>query len=856
MYTSRFRSLRHDRAARRLQERRRRFQVEPLEGRQMLSTFNVTNTNDSGTGSLRQAIVSSNATTGPNAISFNIPGSGVQTINLLSALPQITQTVTIDGTTEPNSGGQPVIQIDRTNAGSAAVGLNLTASASGSTLKGLSITAFAGGGVLVSAASNVSITNDDIGLVVLSTGFVVHGNGSYGGFGVMFQGGANNNSVSGSVVSGQTGYGVWITGSGSNYNTVKNSKIGTAPSGTPVLTFGSGLGNTVAGVAVTASASNNTLTGDVISHNGYYGVVITDPGTSGNVVKGDDIGTDVTGTLPLSNYIGVTIKSGATNNTIGGTTAAARDVISGNNWDGVQIVGGGATGNVVEGDYIGVTASGSSALGNGASGVAVFAGDAGATNNTVGGTAAGSGNVISGNAQNGVYISDPGTTGNVVAGDYIGTDATGTRALPNNYGVYIRNSASNNTIGGTTAAARDVISGNTCDGVHIEGGGTTGNIVAGDYIGADASGSLALPNYNGVLIQSGAAQNTVGGTTAATRNVISGNSWDGVHIVNGATSNLVGGDYIGVTSSGLSALGNGASGVAIYASATNNTIGGTVNGSGNVISASQLYYGVYISDSGTTGNLVAGDMIGTDATGSRALPNSSSGVVIQNEASNNTIGGTTTAARDVISGNNWEGVHIGGSRTTGNVVEGDYIGLNASGSAALGNAQSGVGIVDGASNNIIGGTVSGSGDVISGNASNGVYISDGGTTGNLVQGNFIGTDATGLNAVGNRQDGVYVTNGASSNIIGGADLNALNAIEYNRQNGVSLHGANTSGNWFEHDIINNNGANGVFFDGDSGNFVLYCMIESNQLLGILYHGSNETMVGNVILNNGSGGIGT
>src|SRR5262249_47111591 len=162
--------------------------------------------------------------------------------------------------------------------------------------------------------------------------------------------------------------------------------------------------------------------------------------------------------------------------------------------------------------------------------------------------------------------------------------------------------------GGTTAAARDVISGNTCDGVHIEGGGTNGNIVAGDYIGADATGSRALPNYNGVLIQSEAAQNTVGGTTAATRNVISGNTWDGVQIVNGATSNVVGGDYLGVTSSGSSVLGNGASGVAIFASATNNTIGGTVNGSGNVISASQLYYGVYISDSGTTGNLVAGDM--------------------------------------------------------------------------------------------------------------------------------------------------------------------------------------------------------------------------------------------------------
>src|SRR6516165_1149231 len=92
------------RITRRLQERRRRCDIEPLEGRQMLSTFTVTNIDDSGTGSLRQAIIGSDAAKGPNAINFNIPGGGLHTINLLSALPTITQPVTIDGTTEPGSG--------------------------------------------------------------------------------------------------------------------------------------------------------------------------------------------------------------------------------------------------------------------------------------------------------------------------------------------------------------------------------------------------------------------------------------------------------------------------------------------------------------------------------------------------------------------------------------------------------------------------------------------------------------------------------------------------------------------------------------------------------------------------------
>ena len=112
---------------------------------------------------------------------------------------------------------------------------------------------------------------------------------------------------------------------------------------------------------------------------------------------------------------------------------------------------------MVDGDFIGVTASGSAALGNGASGVAIYAG---ASKNTIGGTVSGSRDVISGNNGDGVYISDGATTGTVVEGDYIGTDSTGSKALPNFIGVVIQNGASDNTIGGTTASARDVISGN------------------------------------------------------------------------------------------------------------------------------------------------------------------------------------------------------------------------------------------------------------------------------------------------------------------------------------------------------------------------------------------------------------
>ena len=169
MSTPWFRGLRnHDRALRRKQERRRSFVIEPLEGRQMLSTFTVTNTNDSGTGSLRQAILSSNATKGPNDVTFRIASSGVQTINLLSALPALTQPVTIDGTTEPGY-KMPVIVLNGSKAGTTAVGLSLTSTAAGSTIKGLVVDAFGGGGVLVSGGSNDTITGDYIGVTAAAT---------------------------------------------------------------------------------------------------------------------------------------------------------------------------------------------------------------------------------------------------------------------------------------------------------------------------------------------------------------------------------------------------------------------------------------------------------------------------------------------------------------------------------------------------------------------------------------------------------------------------------------------------------------------------------------------------------------
>ena len=389
---------------------------------------------------LRWAITESNDTTGPNTIDFDItnPSGGVLEIKLASPLPAITTPVNIDGLSQTGSSAtKPLIQIDGTSAGSTAYGLEFQKSASGTAatpiqVSGLVITDFAAGGVYLDDASYVSLENLFVG--VTDAGGTLTGEGNSND-GVEFYEGSHD-TLSGSVVSANRGTGVIV--SDASAVTLTGDFIGTTLAGA------SALPNLDDGVQITASATDNTIGGtatgsaNVISGNMGDGVEITGSGTTGNLVEGNDIGTNSNSATGLGNYDGVEIDTGASSNTIGGTTTAARNVISGNNWDGVHIVDTGTKDNLVEGNYIGVTAGGSGALGNVQSGVAIYAG---ASANTIGGTVSAAGNVLSGNDSNGVYISDSGTTGNVVDADYIGTNYNGTSAVPNNTGVVIQNGA-------------------------------------------------------------------------------------------------------------------------------------------------------------------------------------------------------------------------------------------------------------------------------------------------------------------------------------------------------------------------------------------------------------------------------
>jgi len=149
-----------------------------------------------------------------------------------------------------------------------------------------------------------------------------------------------------------------------------------------------------------------------------------DPGTTGNSVQGNKIGTDVTGMLALGNYRGILVEGGSSNNLIGGIDAGAGNLISGNNAAGIRISDAGTEGNLVKGNFIGIDVTGTSRLGNNV-GVRIAEG---AANNVIGGTEEGARNVISGNDDTGVYMDTEeveGMTGNIVQGNYIGTDVTG-----------------------------------------------------------------------------------------------------------------------------------------------------------------------------------------------------------------------------------------------------------------------------------------------------------------------------------------------------------------------------------------------------------------------------------------------
>jgi hypothetical protein len=831
----------------------------------------VTNTTDAGAGSLRQAILNANADPGSHTITFQIPGAGLHTINVNSPLPPITNTVVIDGYSQPGASPNtltvgdnavPLIELNGANAGFDTHGLEIRSA--NSTVRGLIVNRFGFFGIVFSGPGATGDHMEGSFIGTNATGTAALGNRD----GVFFAGGAHNDLVGGTtpaarnIISGNQLGGVGIADPGSNNNQVQGNYIGTNGAGTAPIPNGRDA------VVIFNDARNNLIggtdpgAGNLLSGNNRDGVLI---GTIGNFVQGNYIGINASGAAALPNLgDGVAISGGASNNTIGGTVAGARNIIAGNGATGVDITDSGTTGNMVQGNYIGTDVSGTRALANSGQGVAVVAGS---SSNTIGGTAAGARNVISGNGFFGVFLAESGTAGNVVQGNYIGTDASATRALGNGLlGIEIYAGPSNNLIGGITPGAGNVISANPNGGVAIIGTGTTGNVLQGNYIGTNSDGNAPVANGGyGVYIGSGSSNNTIGGAAVGARNIVSGNRGDGIDLSGAGTSgNQVLGNFIGTDTTGTQPLGNGGQGIAVYAGSSNNTIGGTAAGARNVISGNGLF-GIFLGDSGTTGNVVQGNYIGTDASGTRALENGLYGIEIYAGPSNNLIGGLIVGAGNVISGNPNGGVGILGRGTTANVLQGNYIGTNFNGTAPLANGGYGVLIASGSSNNTIGGTALGAANVVSGNRFLGIYLVENGTTGNVVQGNYIGTNFNGTAPLANGGYGVLIASGSSNNTVGGTTAGAGNIISANSTDGVKLRDTGTTGNLVQGNYIGTdgsgalalgNGGNGVSITGAaSGNTILGNVIAFNGNDGVLVDtGTGNTILGNSIFGHPGLGI--
>ncbi|MDQ5822964.1 MAG: S-layer homology domain-containing protein [Chloroflexota bacterium] len=691
------------------------------------NTYQVTNVNDSGSGSLRQAIFDANANLGHDTITFNIPGDGVKTIMPNLPLPAITDPVTLDGTTQPGYAGAPIIELNGSAAG--AVQGGLVVSGGNSTIRGLVIKLFDGPGITLNSSGSNTIEGNYIGTDPSGT---FPGPNSYG---ILVQG-VPTNTIGGAtattrnLISANAIDGIMIQSSGATGNIVRGNYIGTNLAGT------ADLGNGGSGIVVRAGAHGNIIggtdpgAGNLISGNNVDGITFDaqNGGSYENIVLGNHIGTNAEGTAALSNNgHGIHMHHFAIGNRIGGADSASRNLISGNTGHGIFVDGG--SGTTIYGNYIGTNISGTAALGNNGSGIFLNH----AISTEVGSTSAESGNLISGNAGSGIVTQGVQGAATYVRNNYIGTDVSGTFDLGNGaHGVLITGGSESNSIGGSSASARNLISGNNGNGILIDGGGARGNTLRNNYIGTNITGTAAIGNsLNGVLVKDSPFV-TIGNTGVASRNLISGNERAGVAIFGTLSHDvMVHNNFIGTNISGTVALGN-LYGIEIR-NAPTNTVGGTVSQLRNLISGNNN--GVYIWGSGSVNNHVIGNYIGTDVSGASAVSNSSVGVLIDSGARNNTIGGGLAGTRNVISGNGF-GVMINShtsNTTRNNKIQGNYIGVAADGTSPLGSLFYGISI-SGAVSNTIGGAV-GLGNVIANSPEDGIHISWG--SGNVIYTNSI-----------------------------------------------------------------------------------------------------------------------
>ena len=295
---------------------------------------------------------------------------------------------------------------------------------------------------------------------------------------------------------------------------------------------------------------------------------------------------------------------------------------------------------------------------------------------------------------------------NVVAGNYVGTNSDGDAKQPNGqYGVHV--DGNRNVVGGPNPADRNLVSGNTEDGVRVHTG--TGNVIEGNYLGTDETGTADLDGGTGALIES--SKNTVKNNLAS--GGVAGVTLEG-------DDNTVQGNKIGTDVTGSVALGN-LTGLIVFGS-ERNQIGGPADGDENLVSGNLLSGVAIVADNGDPAedNEVHGNLIGTTASGIAPLPNRDAGVLI-GDSNANKIGGAGASAGNVISGNGTDGVRLL-SDAADNDIQGNWIGTDESDTRDLGNDESGVEIFDGSQNRVGATSANNPANVIAHNGDDGVTV--------------------------------------------------------------------------------------------------------------------------------------
>lgn len=343
-------------------------------------------------------------------------------------------------------------------------------------------------------------------------------------------------------------------------------------------------------------------------------------------------------------------------------------------------------------------------------------------------------------------------------------------------GLLILNSSTNRIGSLTPNGTRNVFSQNGT-GIRVEGT-SNNNVIVGNRIGTDISGTVAQGNLgDGISISGGQGNDIAGASTHPSfENVISANGANGISISGSSFLTFVRGNKVGTDATGTADLGNAFNGIEI-AGSPNNRIGPLFLGQqGNLISGNDAH-GVRIGN-GAVGNNVYGNSIGTDVSGNAGLGNAFNAVLLDG-ASSNTVGGQVSGEGNVLAGNGTRGVRLTNGASQ-NLVAGNRIGLSTGG-LPLPNVVAGIGLDNAATNNTIGGTAAGAGNFISGNGGSGIFITDATVSGNAILGNAIGTSPAG-GAAGNAVHGVHVTGNASGNTIG--TPGGGNTIAFNSGDGV------------------------------------------------------------------------